>query len=100
MYNVDGFKPIYGKSGQFSGVSAGRDFFAVSDFKVWFQNIKRRMFVDEVNKIPLYHYADFSDDLPKYWFSFNHEDYYGLERIRAKEVEQRITKIKEAKNDI
>ena len=97
MYNVDGFKPIYGKSGQFSGVSAGRDFFAVSDFKVWFQNIKRRMFVDEVNKIPLYHYADFSEDVAKYWFSFNHEDYYGLERIRAKEVEAQMTKILEEK---
>lgn len=100
MYNVDGFKPIYGKSGQFSGVSAGRDFFAVSEFKVWFQNIKRRMFIDEVNKIPIYHYADFSEDVAKYWYSFNHEDYYGLERIRAKEVEARMTKMVEERNDI
>ena len=100
MYNVDGFKPIYGKNGQFSGISAGRDFFAVSEFKVWFQNIKRRMFVDVINQIPIYHYADFTEDIAKYWYSFSHEDYYGLERIRAKEVEERITKLLEAKNDI
>ena len=100
MYNVDGFKPIYGKGGQFSGISAGRDFFAVSEFKIWFKNIKRRMFIDEINKIPLYHYADFSEDVAKYWYSFNHEDYYGLERIRAKEVEERMTKMVEKKNDL
>lgn len=100
MYDVDGFRVVYGKCGQFVGVSAGRDFFEVSEFKVWFKNIKRRMFIDQVNKIPLYHYADFSDDLPKYWYSFGHEDYYGLERIRAKEVEARMTKMVETKNDI
>ena len=100
MYDIDGFRVVYGKCGQFVGVSAGRDFFAVSEFKIWFQNIKRRMFIDEVNKIPLYHYADFTDDIAKYWYSFSHEDYYGFERIRAKEVEERITKLLEERDGI
>lgn len=100
MYNIDGFRVVYGNCGQFVGVNAGRDFFAVTDFKVWFGNIKRRMFIDEVNKIALYHYADLSDDEPRYWYSFNHEDYSGIERIRAKVVAYRVTKLLEEKDGI
>lgn len=100
MYDVDGFRVVYGKDGRFVGVSAGRDFFEVSEFKVWFRNIKRRMFVDTANRIPLYHYADLTDDMPQYWYSFNHEDYYGLERIRAKEVDERMTKMLEERDGI
>jgi hypothetical protein len=86
MYNINGFRPVYGKTGNFAGVQAGIPYFEVTEFKVWFGNIKRRLFVNPTTGKALFHYSDLTHDNPQYWYSLDSQDWNGVSRISAKQL--------------
>lgn len=87
MYRVDGFEPIYGKNGKLNGVKALRRVFELTPFTVWFGNIKRNMFICKKTMEVIYYYLDLRNEKPQMWYSKNWEDYQGIERIKAKDLQ-------------
>lgn len=100
MYDIDGFKPVYSGTGQFCGIQARDRIFETTNFKVWFGAIRRRMFVCKGTGSPLYHYSDQTDDVVKYWYSKDHDDWNGFERIKAKEIKSIEELAEEDGNDL
>ena len=97
MYKIDGFLAVYGLNGRFLGVQAKDKFFEAQEFKIWAGNVKRRLFVEKISGLALYHYGDLTNDEPLYWYSLDCQDWNGLSRVKAKEVSEQI-EIKEKGN--
>ena len=86
MYNVDGFRLTYSRNRALKSVAAGDKVFEITPFKVWFGNVRRRLFVLKEGKIALYHYVSFEANAPVEWYSYDHEDYSGIHRITARDI--------------
>ena len=100
MYNVDGFRLIYSRNRALKSVAAGDKVFEITPFKVWFGNVRRRLFVLQGGKIALYHYVSFEANAPVEWYSYDHEDYSGMHRISARDIINGRMPMKEDDNAI
>ena len=86
MYNVDGFRLIYSRNRALKSVAAGDKVFEITPFKVWFGNVRRRLFVLREGELALYHYVSFEANEPVEWYSYDHGDYSGINRITARDI--------------